>query len=86
MKKAAQALFKWVESEADLPIRVSCTAAFVTRGSLHMLADNKLALNAGWNDELLALELWELKDLDFDLELTGFDAAEIEARDPLGNL
>src|SRR5215469_6925589 len=44
----------------------------------YILADNRLALSAGWDDELLALEFGELKDLGFDLELTGFDAAEIE--------
>ena len=44
----------------------------------YILADNRLALNAGWDDELLALEFAELKDLGFDLELTGFDATEIE--------
>ncbi len=43
----------------------------------YIIADNKLALNAGWDDELLALELGELKGLDFDLELTGFDDDEI---------
>ena len=37
-----------------------------------MLADNKLALNAGWDRELLAIELQGLIDLDFDVELTGF--------------
>jgi DNA modification methylase len=45
----------------------------------YILADNKLALNAGWDDELLRLELQSLDDLDFDLELTGFDLEEIEA-------
>jgi len=44
----------------------------------YVLADNRLALNAGWDEELLALEFGELKDLGFDLELTGFDAKEIE--------
>jgi DNA modification methylase len=44
----------------------------------YILADNRLALSAGWDEELLALEFGELKDLGFDLELTGFDAAEIE--------
>jgi DNA modification methylase len=44
----------------------------------YILADNRLAMNAGWDEELLALEFGELKDLGFDLELTGFDAAEIE--------
>ena len=38
----------------------------------YILADNRLALNAGWDEELLALEFGELKDLGFDLELTGY--------------
>jgi DNA modification methylase len=46
----------------------------------YVLADNKLALNAGWDEELLALELKELMaaDLDFDLDLTGFSIAEVD--------
>ncbi|WP_433989468.1 hypothetical protein SuNHUV7_41080 (plasmid) [Pseudoseohaeicola sp. NH-UV-7] len=45
-----------------------------------MLADNKIALNAGWDMELLASELADLSelDLDFDLEITGFDVPEID--------
>lgn len=43
----------------------------------YIIADNKLALNAGWDDEMLKVELSELKDLDFDLALTGFDANEL---------
>lgn len=43
----------------------------------YILADNKLALNAGWDEELLTLEFSELKDLGFDLELTGFGPDEI---------
>jgi len=42
------------------------------------IADNKLALNAGWNDELLRLEMEELQSLDFDLDLTGFGGEELE--------
>ena len=45
----------------------------------YVIADNKLALNAGWDNEMLALELAELGDLGFDVELTGFDAGEIDA-------
>ena len=44
----------------------------------YILADNKLALNAGWDEELLTLEFGELKDLGFDLELTGFSSDEID--------
>lgn len=43
----------------------------------YVIADNKLALNAGWDDELLKVELGELKELDFDLSLTGFDTDEL---------
>lgn len=39
----------------------------------YVLADNQLALNAGWDDEMLATELQELNDLNFDLGLIGFD-------------
>lgn len=44
----------------------------------YILADNRLALNAGWDEELLALEFADLKELGFDLGITGFDTAEIE--------
>src|SRR5690606_112621 len=45
----------------------------------YILADNRLAENAGWDDELLKLELEELRLADFDLALTGFDDAALEA-------
>ena len=45
----------------------------------YVIADNKLALNAGWDDEMLAVELTDLKDMGFDLDLTGFSTDEIEA-------
>ena len=44
----------------------------------YVLADNKLALNAGWDPEILAIELQGLIDLEFDVELTGFSLAEID--------
>lgn len=44
----------------------------------YVIADNKLALNAGWDSELLAIELQGLIDLKFDVELTGFSLAEID--------
>ena len=43
----------------------------------YIIADNKLALNAGWDDELLRLELGQLNDDGFDLSLTGFDDDEL---------
>ena len=39
----------------------------------YIIADNKLSLNAGWDYDLLKIELGELNDLDFDITLTGFD-------------
>ena len=44
----------------------------------YVIADNKMALNAGWNEELLKTELENLKELDFDLELTGFNVDELD--------
>ena len=44
----------------------------------YVLADNKLALNAGWDIEILAIELQSLIDLDFEVELTGFSLTEID--------
>jgi ParB-like chromosome segregation protein Spo0J len=43
------------------------------------LADNKIAMNAGWNFEILSEELSELAALDFDLNITGFDEQEIDS-------
>jgi len=54
-----------------------------TKKRAYILADNKLALNAGWDNEMLALELSELQGLDFDLDLTGFSAEEIAALMPV---
>ena len=44
----------------------------------YIIADNKMALNAGWDEELLKIELENLKELDFDLELTGFNIDELD--------
>lgn len=44
----------------------------------YIIADNKMALNAGWDDELLKIELENLKELEFDLELTGFNVDELD--------
>jgi hypothetical protein len=43
----------------------------------YVIADNKLALNAGWDEQTLMTELQQLQKLDFDLELTGFDLDEL---------
>jgi ParB-like chromosome segregation protein Spo0J len=44
-----------------------------------VIADNRLALDAGWDEEMLALELADLSEAGYDLALTGFEDAEIEA-------
>jgi len=49
----------------------------------YIIADNKLALNAGWDNELLNIEFQELEQLGFDLELTGFSLDEIDALKPV---
>ena len=48
----------------------------------YILADNRLALDAGWDDELLRVEFTELQDAGFDLNLTGFTDDEIAALEP----
>ncbi|MGB1022093.1 MAG: ParB/Srx family N-terminal domain-containing protein [Synechococcus sp.] len=49
-----------------------------TQRKAYVIADNKLALNAGWDMSLLNEEIQGLTDLDFDLSLLGFSEAEIE--------
>ncbi|HEX7121967.1 MAG TPA: ParB N-terminal domain-containing protein, partial [Gemmatimonadaceae bacterium] len=44
----------------------------------YVIADNRLALDAGWDEAMLALEFAELADAGYDLDLTGFSASEIE--------
>lgn len=43
----------------------------------YVIADNKIALEGGWDEEMLRLELGELADANFDLTLTGFDEASL---------
>ena len=44
----------------------------------YIIADNKLAENAGWDEEILANELHDLKEENFDLDLIGFEDQELE--------
>jgi DNA modification methylase len=66
----------------SLPVMVA-TGWTDAQKRAYVIADNKLALNAGWDNELLSLELGELGDLGFDLELTGFTDEEIKALMPV---
>src|ERR1700710_1177147 len=57
-------------------VRLSNMSAAERRA--YILADNKLALNAGWDVEILAIEFQGLIDLGFDVGLTGFELPEID--------
>ena len=50
-----------------------------TQKRAYIIADNKLSLNAGWDNELLAVELSEIEGADFNLDLLGFDEAELSS-------
>lgn len=61
---------------AEIPVMVAAGWSEAQRRA-YVLADNKLALNAGWDTDLLKLELGDLKADGFDLGLTGFDGDEL---------
>ncbi len=67
---------KLLKMETVPALRLSHLSAAERRA--YVLADNKLALNAGWDKELLAIELQGLLDIDFEIDLTGFSVAEID--------
>ncbi len=62
----------------DVPVMVA-TGWSKAQIKAYALADNKLALNAGWDEELLSLELAELREIDFNIDLIGFADAELAA-------
>ena len=49
-----------------------------------VIADNKIALNAGWDEEMLALEMKELEDMDFNLDILGFSDEELKELEAFG--
>jgi len=63
---------------AEIPVMVA-TGWSEAQKRAYVLADNKLALNAGWDADLLKVELAELQSLDFDVGLTGFSEDELAA-------
>jgi DNA modification methylase len=69
---------KLLSMESVPTIRLDCMTDAEKRA--YIIADNKLAENAGWDHELLALELEYLSEfnLDLDLTITGFETAEID--------
>jgi hypothetical protein len=60
----------------DVPV-IELAHLSETQKRAYIIADNKLALNAGWDDGMLALELAELDTEGFDLDLTGFSPDEL---------
>jgi ParB-like chromosome segregation protein Spo0J len=48
---------------------------------MYVIADNKIALNAGWDEEVLMLEIEDLRSLGADIELLAFDPSEIKKND-----
>ena len=48
---------------------------------MYVIADNKIALNAGWDEEVLMLEIEDLRSLGADIELLAFDPSEIKRAD-----
>ena len=61
----------------EVPVMVA-SGWSAERKRAYLLADNQLALNAGWDEELLRLELGELADAEFDLSVVGFSDAELD--------
>jgi len=66
----------------ELPVMVA-TGWSEAKKRAYVIADNKLALNADWDNQMLALELAEIGELGFDLDLTGFSPDEIAALMPI---
>ncbi len=62
---------------SEAPVIVLAHLTSTQRRAL-MIADNRIAMNAGWDDEMLAAELASLRDEDVDLELLGFDEGELD--------
>jgi DNA modification methylase len=58
---------------------LDCSDMTDSQKKAYIIADNKLALNAGWDTAMLTIELQDLEDEGFDLTLTGFDNKELDA-------
>jgi DNA modification methylase len=57
---------------------IDCSDMTESQKKAYIIADNKLAMNAGWDMDFLKLELQDLEDANFDLSLTGFDDKELD--------
>ncbi len=58
---------------------LDCSDMTPSQKKAYIIADNKIALNAGWDNAMLTIELQDLEDEGFDLTLTGFDDKELNA-------
>jgi ParB-like chromosome segregation protein Spo0J len=56
---------------------IDCSDMTETQKKAYIIADNKLALNSGWDSELLKLEINDLQNTDFDLTKLGFSEMEL---------
>ena len=63
---------------AEVPCMVAAGWSKAQRDA-YVIADNKLAINSGWDNDLLRIELKSLDEAGFDLALTGFDVGEMTA-------
>jgi Predicted transcriptional regulators len=61
---------------AEVPV-IELAHLSPTQKRAYLISDNRLALDAGWDEEMLSLELAELAEAGYELALTGFDDAEI---------
>ena len=66
------------EGFAEVPVLVALGWSEAQKRA-YIIADNKLTLNGSWDDEVLKAELVALEGMDFNLELTGFDDAELKS-------
>jgi DNA modification methylase len=58
---------------------IDCSDMTPSQKKAYIIADNKLAMNAGWDNAMLTIELKDLEDEGFDLALLGFDDKELNA-------
>jgi len=58
---------------------IDCSDMTKSQKKAYIIADNKLAMNAGWDTTMLTVEMKDLEDEGFDLKLTGFDDKELDA-------
>ncbi len=74
----------WKLGLPDVPV-IELAGLSEAQKRAYVIADNKLALNAGWDEELLAIEFSDLVGLGLDLALTGFGDEEIATITNIGN-